>query len=82
MEDTIMTGNSDTGGSIVRPLASLLQAALPLARVLESDDCSDQDRQRLRELVGAEDFFELTNLLHRLGGRHARGVYGAGSGTG
>lgn len=70
----------DTGGSIIQPLASLLQLALPLARVLESDDYSDEDRQRLRELVGADEFFELTNLLHRLSGRHARRVYGAESG--
>jgi hypothetical protein len=81
-KDLRMAGNSDMGGSIVEPLGSLLQAALPLARALESDACSDEERQRLRELVGAEDFFELTNLLHRLGGRHARRVYGTGSAPG
>jgi len=67
--------NSEASDLVVRPLASLLEAALPLARVLESDECSDDERQCLRELVGPESFFELTNLLHRLGGRHARGIY-------
>ncbi len=76
-----MKGNPDASDSVVQPLASLLEAASPLARELESDDYSDAERQRLRELVGFEDFFELTNLLHRLGGRRAREIYrGEGKG--
>ena len=71
MGDVIGHGSDAT----VRQLASLLEESLPLARFLESDDCSDEERHRLRELVGPEDFFELTNLLHRLGGRLARDVY-------
>ncbi len=75
-----MSGTSEAAGVIVAPLAALLEAALPLARVLESDDCSDEERQRLRDLVGHENFFDLTNLLHRLGGKRAREVYrGSGS---
>lgn len=60
---------------LVEPLADLLKAALPLAREVESDRFSDKDRDRLRRVVGFEEFFALTNLLHRLGGPQARRVY-------
>lgn len=56
-------------------LASYLRVALPLAELVESDSSNDADRKRLREMVGSEEFFHLTNLLHRLGSRRARNIY-------
>lgn len=70
-----MDNNPKASAVVVTELATLLETALPLARLLESDDHSDEERGQLRALVGPENFFELTNLLHRLGGRQAREVY-------
>ncbi len=51
-------------------LASLLGAALPLARHL--DDATPEERSAFRAFVGAEVLFDLSNLLNRLCGERAR----------
>ena len=53
-------------------LASLIGAMLPLARALESDRFTPQDRSDFRELVGSEVLFEVTNLFASLSSERAR----------
>lgn len=59
----------------VKALATYLRIALPLAELLVTDRFDELDRKRLRKLVGVEEFFNLTNLLHRLGSSRAREIY-------
>ena len=53
-------------------LASLLGAALPLARYLESDECTPEVRSKFRSLLGAENLFDLSNLLNALCSERSR----------
>lgn len=62
-------------GSTVPTLAHLIQASIPLAKRLLSDDFSPDDRRQLRELTAqasTNGVFELSNLLNRLCGERAR----------
>jgi hypothetical protein len=63
---------------IITLLASYLSAAKPLADLLDSDEYTEADRTRLRAIVGDTDFFELTNVMHRLSGPRARRIYPQG----
>lgn len=57
-------------------LATILGAALPLARHLYSDKCSPEDRSYFRTLMGYESMFELSNLLNSLCSERARSQKG------
>lgn len=50
----------------VRELARLLRKAAPLATLVNSDEFSDEDRSRLRELVGLKPYFDLTTNLNQM----------------
>lgn len=65
--DRQFTGLTDPGLA----LASLIGAALPFARQLNSDESSAAARSRLRELSG-DTVFELSNELHSLCSERAR----------
>ncbi len=58
--------------SLVTSLAHLVQAAIPLAEIVNSDKCSPEDRKKLRDLAGGNGVFRLANLLNRLCGEKAR----------
>ena len=49
-----------------------VQALIPLARLLMSDEFSADDRKRMRELAGANGVFDLSNLMTGLCGEKAR----------
>lgn len=53
-------------------LATLLGAALPLARHLDSKQTPAQERAAFRDLVGQENLFHLSNLLNSLCSERAR----------
>jgi hypothetical protein len=53
-------------------LAMLLSAAMPMVRVLNSDACSPEDRSYLREIMGEDGIFELSNILNALCSERAR----------
>lgn len=55
-------------------LAALLQSAFPLAKHLESDAFTTEDRARFRTRIGDETLFKLTNALTRLSGDQARSL--------
>lgn len=55
-------------------LATLLGAALPLARYLDSPASSAQERSAFRDLVGQENLFDLSNLLNNLCSERARDI--------
>ena len=57
---------------VIGMLAHLVQVALPLADLANSDKFSPDDRSRLRELSGKSTIFELKNVLVRLCSEHAR----------
>lgn len=61
-----------TGGDTLLVTAALLGALLPLARHLDSDDCTPQDRSKLRSLMGEDGMFELSNHFNRLCSERAR----------
>jgi hypothetical protein len=56
------TKNDDT----VRHLAELLKEVAPLAHRIASDEFSDTDRERLRHLVGTENYVELAVMLNAM----------------
>lgn len=68
----VPTGPMDATSGTVYTLATLFGAALPLARHLNSDRCKPQDRALLRELMGEDGIFELSNILNALCGERAR----------
>ncbi len=77
MQPTPVVPTASSNGSagnevVIKNLASLLEAVYPLAKRAEADDFSDADRQRLRAIVGEDQFFRLTNALTRLSGAKAR----------
>ncbi len=51
---------SDTSIDTVSQLARLLSEAYPYVVVLNSDDCTDEQRAAMRELVGPEKYVELS----------------------
>lgn len=52
--------------------AAILSAALPLVRYLNSDDCTPEDRSKLRSLMGEAGMFELSNHFNSLCSERAR----------
>lgn len=52
--------------------ASMLKGVLPLVRQLDSEHSTPADRSRLRELVGNDDMFDLSNILNHLCSERAR----------
>jgi hypothetical protein len=52
--------------------ASRLCSVLPLVRYFDSDDCSAEQRSRLRRLVGNEEMFDLSNHFNNLCSERAR----------
>lgn len=69
------TGPTGSNHQLAVMLASHLRGALPLAKALADPDVPESCRDNLRELVGFDEFFELTNVLHHIGSRKAREVY-------
>lgn len=55
-------------------LARLLAKAVPLAELIDSDEFTDTDRARLRELVGVFSYFHLTTSLCQMCSQRARSV--------
>ena len=58
--------------AMMQSFAHLVLSMLPLAKVLASDECSAEDRKKLRELAGQDGIFRLSNLLNQLCGETAR----------
>lgn len=52
--------------------ASMLKGVLPLVRQLDSEQSSALDRSKLREFVGHDDMFDLSNILNNLCSERAR----------
>jgi hypothetical protein len=59
-------------GAILQSLAAMVQAMLPLAKMVVSDTFTKEDRVQLRELSGGEGVFNLSNLLEQLCSESAR----------
>lgn len=57
---------------VIRSLAHQVEAMLPLADLLLSDQFSAKERARLRELTGSDGVFKLSNRLNALCGEKAR----------
>ncbi|MBO3752162.1 hypothetical protein J5X84_39390 [Streptosporangiaceae bacterium NEAU-GS5] len=55
---------------VIPCLSALLTRALPLMRLVESEDFTPDERRDLRTRVGGRDFFELSTLLNRVRGEH------------
>ncbi|MFZ1300996.1 MAG: hypothetical protein WAQ27_00215 [Candidatus Microsaccharimonas sp.] len=55
-------------------LASLLGAAAPIAKQLNSDAITAEERSQFRELIGAEVLFELSTTLNALCSERSRGL--------
>lgn len=56
----------------IMTLATLLSAALPLARNINSNRCTPEDRSRFRDLMGDGGVFEISNILNALCSERAR----------
>lgn len=67
----IVEGMSVEGENLL-VAAAVFNAALPLARHLDSDDCSAEQRSSLRRLIGEENMFDLSNHLNNLCSERAR----------
>ena len=66
-----------SAGPMVGPLADLIKAMMPLARVVASKAYSAEERNRLRELTGKGVIFEASNLLSSLCSETALGLNSA-----
>lgn len=62
----------------VAELAKLLKKAGPLAEIVNSDDMTDEDRGRLRALVGGERYVELSTNLNQMCSARTRDMAKAG----
>ena len=58
----------------VLTLATLLSAAVPLARHLSSDTCTSEQRSQLRDLMGERGMFDLSNEINALCSERARSM--------
>lgn len=72
--ETTADASDELAEMAARTLAGLIQTAVPLAKLLDSDRVTENVRDRLRQLSGpgASGVFELSNLLNRLCGPRAR----------
>ena len=61
--------------ALIESLAGLVKAAIPLARELESDEFTAEDRALVRELAGGDGVHRLANMLFRICGERARGLH-------
>jgi len=61
-------------GGLVALIASRIGEVRPLAQYL-LDECSPEDRARVRELLGEEGVFDLSNLFNALCSERARDAY-------
>ena len=59
---------------ILHSLAHMLIAALPIAKLIASNEFSTEERANLRELAGAKTIFDLSNMLNALCGERARAL--------
>lgn len=57
---------------VLQVAASQIQALLPLAKAIESDSFSDDERREFRDLIPDGNLFSLSNVLNRLCSRTAR----------
>lgn len=64
-------------GDSVDQLAVLLRQAAPLAKLVNSDQHSDEDRERLRVLVGRKKYVELAVNLGQMCSSANRKLRGA-----
>jgi hypothetical protein len=60
------------GEHLITYAASMLKGVLPLVRQLNSEQSSAVDRSGLRDAVGNDDMFELSNILNDLCSERAR----------
>ncbi len=65
------SGSILTQKAVINILASLVNAALPLADYMVSDNCTEEEREQLRVLTKGEGVFKLSNRLNRLCGPRA-----------
>lgn len=56
--------------------ATVIEALLPRLRYLVSDECTPEDRARVRAFLGEEGMFELSTLANQLCGERARTTMG------
>lgn len=61
--------------ALIESLAGLVKAAIPLARELESDEFTAEERALVRELAGGDGVHRLANMLFRICGERARGLH-------
>lgn len=59
---------------ILDELARLVKMTIPLAKLVDSDYFTPEDRRTFRKLTAEEGVFEAANLLNRLCGEQARGL--------
>ena len=59
---------------MLHSLAHMLTAALPIAKLIASNEFSIEERADLRERAGAKTIFELSNMLNALCGERARAL--------
>lgn len=71
-EDAPVVSLPTRGNANIMTAATLLSAALPLVRQLNSERCSPEDRSHLRDLMGDGGIFELSNHLNALCSERAR----------
>ena len=53
-------------GAVITALAHLIRAATPLAKMVNSEEFSDGEREQLRKEAGERGVFDLSNLLNWL----------------
>lgn len=70
----ITTSLQQADKHIIDSLCNILQAALPLVQLIESDTFTATDRVALRELVGEENFFRLSCYLSNLCSEKSREI--------
>lgn len=70
---------SDVHAAIIKSFAQSVLALTPLAKLLESDEFTAEERAQLRELSGGRGVFEFANSLYRLCGERSRREHSATS---
>lgn len=60
---------------LIESAAKQVEALLPLAQAIESDEFTAEERAKLRELAGGNGVFKLANTLSRLCGERSRAMH-------
>lgn len=72
MQKTLGKSCDQNNADNIKTLSYMILAMLPLARRVDSDEFSAEDRRMLREMTERDGVFRLSNLLNRLCGEDAR----------